>query len=96
MEEDPPWPDVGLDLPPLTGNPLLEARRRHGAIGRDHPLRQQLVRRYAYGIPTTEALDAVAAAAPSGIVEVGAGTGYWARLLHDRGVEVVALRPPPA
>ena len=83
-------------LPPLTGNPLLEVRQRLGPIGRNHPLRQQLVRRYAYGIPTVEALDAVAGSAPAGVVEIGAGTGYWARLLHDRGVDVVAYdRHPP-
>jgi hypothetical protein len=32
------------------------------------------------------------------VVEVGAGTGYWARLLHDRGVLVTAYdrHPPPS
>lgn len=84
------------ELPTLDGNPLLDERERAGPIGRQHPLRQQLVRRYAYGIPTDEALDAIAAASPAGVVELGAGTGYWARLLHDRGVDVVAYdRWPP-
>lgn len=78
------------DLPTLDGNPLLDERERAGPIGRQHPLRQQLVRRYAYGIPTEESLDAIAAVSPAGVVELGAGTGYWARLLHDRGVDVVA------
>lgn len=54
------------------------------------------MRRYAYGIPSGEALALIADASPDGVVELGAGTGYWARLLHDRGVDVVAydLRPP--
>src|ERR671925_199912 len=33
-----------------------------------------------------------------GVVQIGAGTGYWARLLRDRGVDVVAfdIAPPPS
>jgi hypothetical protein len=85
-------------LPPLDGNPLLAAREERGALERDHPERQRLVRRYAYGVPTAAALDAAAEAAPGGIVEIGAGSGYWARLLHERGVDVVAydVAPPPS
>ena len=49
--------------------------------------------RYSWAVPTEEALDAIAAVAP--IVEVGAGTGYWARLLRDRGVDVVAYDVAP-
>ena len=61
-------------------------------------MRMLLARRYAYGIPTDEALDAIAALSPAGVVELGAGTGYWARLLHERGVDVVAYDrwPPPS
>jgi len=92
----PPPPDELL--PPLAGNPLLDELRRAGPIGRDDPLRRQLVRRYAYGVPIDEALDAIAAVSANGVVEIGAGTGYWARLLHDRGVDVVAYDrwPPPS
>lgn len=63
------------DLPALEGNPLLDERMRAGAIGRKHPLRRELVRRYAYGIPTDEALDAIAVVSRAGVVELGAGTG---------------------
>lgn len=84
------------NLPELAGNPLLEEHGRVGPVHRQHPLRQQLVRSYAYGIPNDDALDAIAAVSPAGVVEVGAGTGYWARLLHDRGVDVLAYdRWPP-
>jgi hypothetical protein len=57
-----------------------------------------LLRQFSFAVPTEEALAAIAAASPSGVVELGAGTGYWARLLHERGVDVVAydLCPPPA
>lgn len=82
-------------LPPLEGNPLLEQRRRLGPIGRDDPRRDRLVHGYAYGVPTDAALDAIAAASPAGVVELGAGTGYWARLLHQRGVDIVAYDTAP-
>lgn len=83
-------------LAALVGNPLLEEHHQAGPVGRRHPVRQQLVRRYAYGVPNGEVLEAIAAASPAGVVELGAGTGYWARLLHERGVDVVAYdRWPP-
>jgi hypothetical protein len=56
--------------------------------------RRAAVRRYAFGIPNKAALDAIARHAP--IVELGAGTGYWAYLLQRRGVDIVAfdIAPP--
>lgn len=85
-------------LPALDGNPLLDAWRDHGPLSRSHPERLRLVRRYAYGIPTDRVIEEIARASPGGVVEVGAGTGYWARLLHEAGVDVVALDrwPPPS
>jgi hypothetical protein len=52
------------------------------------------VRRYAFGVPNAAALAALGRHGP--IVELGAGTGYWAYLLRRRGVDVVAydLAPP--
>lgn len=52
------------------------------------------VRRYAFAVPTDEALTTLARWAP--IVELGAGTGYWCHLLRLRGVDCVAYdRAPP-
>lgn len=52
------------------------------------------VRRYAFGVPDRAALAAIKKHAP--IVELGAGTGYWAYLLRNRGVDIEAydLAPP--
>jgi hypothetical protein len=85
-------------LPALSGNPLLEAHERLGPLTWDHPIRVELVRRYAYGVPTEDSLAAIEHASPNGVVELGAGTGYWARLLNGRGVDVVAYDryPPPS
>ena len=50
---------------------------------------------YAFAIPTNEALDAIANYGP--IVEIGAGNGYWASLLFNRGVDIIAFDiAPPA
>lgn len=55
--------------------------------------RPEFVTRYAWGIPSDEAIDLLASLAP--IVEVGAGGGYWAMLLRDRGADVVAYDADP-
>jgi hypothetical protein len=43
---------------------------------------------YAFAIPTDEALALIASFGP--VVEIGAGTGYWAMLLRSRGCDVLA------
>lgn len=50
--------------------------------------------RFAYAIPTEEALRLIATHAP--LVEMGAGIGYWAWLLRLRGLDVLAydIAPP--
>jgi hypothetical protein len=47
-----------------------------------------MIRRYSFAVPAEEGLACLRRHAP--IVEMGAGTGYWARCLRDRGVDVVA------
>ncbi len=51
-------------------------------------IRHHLSHNYAFGVPGNEALDCLARYAP--LVEIGAGTGYWARCLRERGVDIVA------
>lgn len=50
--------------------------------------------RYAFAIPDDRAVSAIVRHAPK-IVEVGAGTGYWARQLADAGADVVAYDHTP-
>ena len=54
-----------------------------------------LRRAYAWAVPSHEALGAIAEASPRGVVEIGAGTGYWAYELRDRGVSVEAYDIAP-
>lgn len=49
----------------------------------------QLIRNYAEAVPNTAALNALCQLGP--LLEIGAGTGYWARLLQDRGVDVLPV-----
>lgn len=87
-------------------NPYLTEVVRAGAVGNHRErlglasatnirgLRDRLVDEYAWAIPNDHALRALARLAP--IVEIGAGRGYWARMLRDRGVDVLAydIAPP--
>ena len=49
--------------------------------------RRALVHSFSWAIPNEEALEVIAKYSP--LVEMGAGTGYWAKLLSERGVEIV-------
>lgn len=86
----------------VTENPLLEAWRAcygdapFNFYERDfdprsidsYKARHASSAAFSFAVPTDEALDLIASFGP--VVEIGAGTGYWARLLADRGCDVVA------
>ena len=77
-----------LAAPPDYADPL------HGRVGMSsYHRRVWCVRRYAFAIPTEAALSALERFAP--IVELGAGTGYWAHLLRSRGVDCLAFDTAP-
>lgn len=80
------------------GNPYLEAWRRARVNSSGSDEREALRARFGFAVPDDRALQVIADHASGGVVEVGAGLGYWARLLADRGVDVVAydLTPPPS
>lgn len=54
----------------------------------DHRVRNHIIDHMTFAIPPPSALDRIAALGP--IVEMGAGTGYWAWLLRQMGVDVIA------
>lgn len=56
-------------------------------------LRGRWVARYAWAIPDRAAVEAIASY--GSIVEVGAGTGYWAYLLEQAGADVACYDPDP-
>jgi hypothetical protein len=51
--------------------------------------RGRLIASYAFACPNAQVIEALVALQP--IVELGAGAGYWARLLRDRGADVFAF-----
>lgn len=57
----------------------------------DHMHRASFVHKFGFCIPCAEALDACAKYAP--LLEIGAGSGYWTRLLRTRGVDCIATDP---
>ena len=56
--------------------------------------RSELVKKYSFAIPDATALKMIAKYSP--LVEIGAGGGYWARLLCEMGVTIHAydMAPP--
>jgi SAM-dependent methyltransferase len=57
--------------------------------------RERLVAKYAWAIPTDEAVRRIAKLSP--ICDLGCGTGYWAYLLGQIGAKVIAVdAAPPA
>lgn len=75
------------------GNPLLQLHRR---VNGSPASREEAVRRYAFAVPDDAALTAIERWARNGVVEIGAGSGYWAEQLHRRGVDVAAYDIAPA
>lgn len=59
----------------------------------EHEGRDTAVDKYSWAIPNETALVALARVAP--LVEIGAGTGYWAHMLGERGVDVIAFDRDP-
>jgi putative endonuclease len=56
--------------------------------------RSEIICRYAFSIPTIDIIEEIAGYSP--LVEIGAGSGYWAMCLGDAGADVIAYdkRPP--
>lgn len=50
-------------------------------------------RMYSFAVPTYEAVQAISEWSP--IIEIGAGTGYWANLIKVAGADVIALDTHP-
>lgn len=74
-------------------NPLYEIWRlglpRVGADFGFYDLRKELVTVFSWAIPSPEAVQHIYDLGEP-VVEIGAGTGYWARQLHNAGVDIVA------
>lgn len=65
----------------------------HDAFVEVTAARNRACQEFAWAIPTAEAIAAIARHGP--VVELGAGTGYWAALLKEAGVDVVCYDALP-
>lgn len=54
-----------------------------------HLLRELCVKKYAWAIPSDEAIKEIAKYSP--LLEIGAGSGYWAFLLQKQNVDIVCI-----
>lgn len=55
--------------------------------------REMLTHLYAYAVPNAAALELLGRFSP--VIEMGAGTGYWAHMMRERGVDIVAYDVAP-
>ena len=85
--------EVGQPADATGDNPLLLWSLRHPEPTPAEV--EAITAQYAFAIPTDRALAAIVQHSPHGVVEIGAGTGYWASLVHDLGVPTVAYDPAP-
>lgn len=77
-----------LQIPEDHPNPLLARFEAAAATPKPSDFHCYLIYHYAHAVPTEQTLSVINALGP--VVEVGAGSGYWAALLRARGGEVVA------
>ena len=75
--------------------PLAERRAAGLAPAGDAAFaqRDELRARYSFAVPNSAAIAAIVACGP--ILEIGAGTGYWAYLLRAAGADVLAYDDAP-
>jgi len=78
-------------------NPWLDSLRlaRNDECQWQWDFRHSFTHKYSWSAPTQPALDLIKSFSPDGVVEIGAGTGYWASLLRAMGVDVVAVDASP-
>ena len=69
-------------------------QQRYSASDMRRFCRSLIVRKYSWAIPDEDALKAIIEYEP--IVEIGAGTGYWAALLRQRGGDIIAYDFAPS
>jgi len=77
-------------------NPLLEAFNQLGedtSFVQAWQKRDEMVQRFSYAIPDSNAINAIVRNSP--VVEIGAGTGYWAHLIQESGGDCIPYDTDP-
>jgi hypothetical protein len=94
ITDNPYWEAVKdcVEADSFRGNPVVGEFRLDRTVEESMartPNRQLLVRKYCWTIPDPDTVAFVAKHAHGGLVDPIAGTGYWAYLLAQVGVDVV-------
>lgn len=92
--DNPYWETVRdcVETDSFRGNPVVGEFRLDRTVEESMahaPNRQRLVRKYCWTIPDPDTVALVAGHAQGGLVDPIAGTGYWAYLIAQLGVNVV-------
>lgn len=78
----------------VVDHPLAHCFRHRDLLAGEERYRQDLALRYSYVLPEPRLLAAISRHSP--LVELGAGTGYWAYLLRLMGADVIAYDHAPS
>ena len=85
---------LGVDFKSLPTGPddiFSSIRSIHTDVGRfadEREARDVFCSKFSWAIPTEEAINRIVKCGP--VVEIGAGTGFWAHLITESGGDVVA------
>ena len=77
----------------MIDHPFARCYERRAQLGNEHSYLLALVQRFSYVFPERNLLEVVKRFSP--LVELGAGTGYWAYLLNSIGADVIAYDLAP-
>ena len=78
-------------------DPLAQALHDAVASGGDLlSAREAATRQFGFAVPCDAAFEAIDQVSPEGVVEIGAGTGYWAHAAGHHGIDVMAFDIDPA
>ena len=84
---------INFGRPDLTRLEQLDGEALRDYIFECVEARDRMVAQFSWAIPNNDALNVLAAHAP--LIELAAGTGYWAHLLKQRGVDILAFDNDP-
>lgn len=86
------WHESHAAVPAKVGGGTVEIE--HAVKEKLFQTRFKAVGEYGFAIPSEEALRMIAKYSPKGLVEIGAGNGYYAGLLRKIGVDPVLAFDP--
>src|SRR5215469_4662144 len=77
----------------MNDHPLVRCFERRQLLATEGHYRLALAQRFSYVLPEPHLLEVVRRYSP--LVELGAGTGYWAYLLRMVGADIIAYDHAP-